>query len=105
VAFTATGWRVTPLSFVLLRHFTGLGPWRQFVALRGILVSTGLMFLAVVGVQRVLTPFVDQALVLVAGVLVGVLSYTAVISVVDRPLLRSALRDVTRRHRPAGAPS
>src|SRR6185369_9739059 len=82
VAFTVTGWLVTPLSFVFLQHFTGLGPWRQFVALRGILVSTGLMFLAVVGVQRVLTPFVDQALVLVAGVLVGVLSYTAVISVV-----------------------
>jgi O-antigen/teichoic acid export membrane protein len=105
VAFTVTGWLVTPLSFVFLRRFTGLGPWRQFVALRGILVATALMLAAVLGVQRLLNPFVDSAVVLVAGVLVGVLSYTAVISVVDRSLLRSALRDVTRRHAGAGAPS
>jgi PST family polysaccharide transporter len=98
VAFTVTGWLVTPLSFVLLERFTGLGPWRQFVALRGILVSTGLMLVAVLGAQRLLEPFVDQAVVLIAGVLVGVLAYTAAISVLDRPLLRSALRDVTRRH-------
>ena len=105
VAFTVTGWLVTPLSFVFLKRFTGLGVWRQFVALRGILVSTGIMFACVVGVQRVLESFADQAVVLVAAVLVGVLSYAAVISIVDPPLLRSALRDVTRRHRPAGAPS
>ncbi len=105
VAFTVTGWLVTPLSFVFLERFTGLGPWRQFVALRGILVATGLMLAAVLGVQRLLEPFVGQGVVLVAGVLMGVLSYTAVISVVDRPLLRSALRDVTRRHAAAGASS
>jgi polysaccharide transporter, PST family len=105
VAFTVTGYLVTPLSFVFLQRFTGLGPWRQFVALRGILVATGLMAVAVLGVQRLLDPFVDQAVVLVAGVLLGIATYTAVISVVDRPLLRSARRDVTRRHRPAGAPS
>jgi O-antigen/teichoic acid export membrane protein len=104
VAFTVTGWLVTPLSFVFLERFTGLGPWRQFVALRGILLSTTVMLVAVLGAQRLLEPFVDQAVVLVAAVLVGVASYTAVMSVVDRPLLRSALRDVTRRH-VAGASS
>jgi O-antigen/teichoic acid export membrane protein len=97
VAFTVTGWLVTPLSFVFLERYTGVGLARQLGALRGILVATGVMVVAVLAVQRLLDPFVSQGTVLMAGVLTGVFSYLAVISVIDRSLLRSVLRDVTRR--------
>jgi O-antigen/teichoic acid export membrane protein len=97
VAFTVTGYAVTPLSFVFLERITGVGPLRQLAALRGILVATALMVVAVLGVQRLLDPFAAAAAVLVAAVLVGVGSYVAVISIIDRTLVTSAFRDVTRR--------
>ena len=104
VAFTVTGWLVVPLSFIFLQRITGLGVVRQFVGLRGILMASGLMIAAVIAVQRTLGPVASQGAVLVTGVLTGVAVYLAAMVVVDRSLLTSALRDISRREaRPKAA--
>jgi peptidoglycan biosynthesis protein MviN/MurJ (putative lipid II flippase) len=99
VAFTVTGWLVTPVSFVFLERFTHVGFSRQFAALRGILVATAVMAVAVLSVQHAMRPHAGDAAVLTAGVLVGVVTYLVVIMLIDRSLLRSVLRDMTRRNR------
>src|SRR5262249_43151635 len=98
-AFTMTGYAVFPLSFVFLRNITGVSIRQQFVALRGVLVSAGLMFVAVVAVQHVLDPLVARSVTLVVAVGVGVLSYFALMGVLDRNLLAGAMRDMTRRNK------
>src|SRR5262249_22132509 len=103
VAFTVTGWLVTPFSFVFLERFTHVGVGRQFAALRGIFVATAVMAAAVLAVQHAMRPHAGDAAVLVVGVLVGVLTYLLVIMVVDRSLLRSVLKDMTRRRASAGS--
>jgi len=97
VAFTITGWLVVPLSFVFLHRLTGLGVMRQVIALRGILLATAVMVLAVLGVQHVLDPLASSATILFAGVLTGVAVYLLGIAVLDRSLLTSVMRDITRR--------
>jgi PST family polysaccharide transporter len=103
VAFTVTGYMVSPLSFVFLRNITGIGVMRQVAALRGVLLSSAFMVACVFAVQRALTPLTSSFVVLVVGVTVGVLAYVAANSVIDRTLLKSALRDMTRRGKTAGA--
>jgi len=99
VAFTVTGYLVTPLSFVFLDRITGVGPIRQLVALRGVLVATGVMVVLVLGVQHVLEDHLGRSSLLAVSVAAGVLSYLLILSVIDRPLLRSVIRDLSRRHR------
>jgi O-antigen/teichoic acid export membrane protein len=97
VAFTITGWLVVPFSFVFVHRITGLGFVRQVIALRGILLSTGVMVLAVLAVQHVLDPLASSATILIAGVLTGVAVYLLGMAVIDRPLLTSVIRDISRR--------
>jgi hypothetical protein len=97
VAFTVTGWIVVPLSFFFVHRITGLGALRQFVALRGILIGSGLMVAAVIAVQHALDPVTSTSVVLLAGVLTGVAVYLTTIMVLDRTLLTSAMRDISRR--------
>jgi hypothetical protein len=97
-----TGYAVFPLSFVFLRNITGVSIRQQFAALRGLLVSAGLMFVTVVAVQHALDPLVSRSVTLVVAVGVGVLSYFALMSVLDRDLLMGAMRDMTRRNKTAG---
>jgi PST family polysaccharide transporter len=102
-AFTITGYLVFPLSFVFLRNITGVSISRQVETLRGVLVAATLMVVAVVGIQHVLDGVVSRGVTLVVGVGVGVLSYFAVMSVLDRNLLMGAIRDMTRRAKTPGA--
>jgi PST family polysaccharide transporter len=97
VAFTVTGWVVVPFSFVFVQRITGLGVVRQVTALRGILLATGVMVLAVLAVQHVLDPLASSATILVAGVLTGVAVYVLGMALIDRPLITSVIRDITRR--------
>jgi O-antigen/teichoic acid export membrane protein len=97
VAFTVTGYVVMPLSFVFLDRITGVGPLRQLAALRGILLASGAMVLIVLATHHVLDAQVGRTTMLVVSVLVGVVSYLAVLSVLDRSLLRSVARDISRR--------
>jgi PST family polysaccharide transporter len=105
VAFTVTGWIVVPLSFVFLHRITGLGVVRQVMGLRGVLVSSAIMVVAVLAVQHALDPVASRGAILVAGVLTGVAVYLVAILVMDRSLLTGALRDVTRREARAKAAS
>ena len=98
VAFTVTGYLVFPLSFVFLDRFTGVGPLRQLWALRGILVASGVMVLVVLALHQALDATMGRTALLLLQVVTGVLTYLAVVSLLDRGLLRSVLRDVTRRH-------
>jgi O-antigen/teichoic acid export membrane protein len=98
VAFTITGWLVVPFSFVFVHRITGLGIGRQASALRGILVSTAVMVVAVLVVQHALDPVASPATILVLAVLTGVAVYLLGIAVIDRDLLTSVIRDITRRH-------
>ncbi len=97
IAFTVTGWIVVPLSFFFVRRITGLGFMRQVVALRGILIASGVMVAAVIGVQQALDPVAPRSAVLLAGVVTGVAVYLAGVLILDRTLLTSALRDMSRR--------
>jgi O-antigen/teichoic acid export membrane protein len=103
VAFTVTGYLVTPLSFVFLNRITGVGPMRQFSALRGILVASAAMVAAVLTVQHLLDASVGRTTLLVASVLVGIVTYLLVVSALDFTLLRSVARDISRRHQKASA--
>src|SRR5204862_2070400 len=75
LAFTITGWVVVPFSFVFVHRITGLGAARQIRALRGILVATAVMVVAVVAVQYALDPVASPATILVVAVLTGVAVY------------------------------
>jgi O-antigen/teichoic acid export membrane protein len=98
LAFTITGWLVVPFSFLFVHRITGLGIGRQAGALRGILVSTAIMVVAVIAVQHVLDPVASPATILVLAVLTGVAVYLLGIAVIDRNLLTSVVRDISRRH-------
>jgi polysaccharide transporter, PST family len=99
VAFTMTGYAVFPLSFVFLRNITGVSLRQQFASLRGVLLSAGLMFALVVAVQHLLDPLVARSVTLFVAVAVGVLSYFALMGLLDRNLLTGAVRDMTRRNK------
>jgi O-antigen/teichoic acid export membrane protein len=105
VAFTVTGYIVMPLSFVFLDRITGVGPVRQFVALRGIFFASGAMVVIVLATHHALDSHIGRTTTLIVEVAVGVISYLGVLSLVDRSLLRSVLRDISRRHRGEQVPA
>jgi PST family polysaccharide transporter len=102
IAFTATGWLTAPLSFVLVRRVAGLKARPQVVALRGILVACALMAVSILVLQRLLSGLVQPAIALIAEATVGGICYLVVVGLLDAPLLRTIIGDISRQRQSLG---
>jgi hypothetical protein len=63
------------------------------------------MVVVVLATQQLIGHHLGRTTTLVVSVAVGVISYLGVLSLVDRSLLRSVLRDISRRHRAEQVPA
>jgi polysaccharide transporter, PST family len=105
IAFTTTGWLTAPLSFVLVRRVAGLNAGPQLFALRGILVASVAMAVTVLVVQQALSQLREPAVALAAELFVGGAAYLVVLGLLDGPLLKSIIRDISRRRESFGTTS
>jgi PST family polysaccharide transporter len=101
VAFVIRAYLLLPLQLLWQRRYAGIPAGEYLARMRGPLVATGVMALAVLALKWLLTPLVGYIVLLAAEVVVGAAAYLAAIWLLERELVRDAF-DVAGHVLPGG---